>query len=101
MAATCSTTIRMSEDLKNDCSSILKSLGLTFNSFVNMAVSQLVIQRRVPFEIVAPTEDVPNAETHAALVEAEAKELGLIPDDSVSFSDVHEAMAWLDGDDSL
>jgi DNA-damage-inducible protein J len=35
-------------------------------------------------------------ETRRALVEAEAKELGLIPDDAATFTSVEDAMAYLD-----
>ncbi|MEG2533614.1 MAG: hypothetical protein RSB04_11445 [Gordonibacter sp.] len=60
-----------------------------------MATHQLVNQRRIPFEVV-PAMETPNEETRRALVAAEAKELGLIPDDSAYFNDIDELMAFLD-----
>lgn len=41
---------------------------------------------------------VPNAETRRAMEEAEAKALGLIPDDAPGFRDTEELMAFLDGE---
>lgn len=44
------TTVRMDDDLKAEVNAILDSMGLNFNTFVNMASVQLVSQRRIPFE---------------------------------------------------
>lgn len=89
------TTIRVNENLKAQANEILDSIGLSYNSFVVMATHQLVNQRRIPFEIV-PAMETPNEETRRALIAAEAKELGLIPDDSICFSNVNELMSYLD-----
>lgn len=48
------TTVRMDDDLKAEVNAILDSMGLNFNTFVNMASVQLVSQRRIPFEVRAP-----------------------------------------------
>ncbi len=89
------TTIRIDESLKKQATDILDSIGLGLNAYLNLAVRQLVNQRRIPFELAAAPE-VPNEETRQAMVAAEAKAMGLIPDDSVSFTDVKEMMAFLD-----
>ena len=47
------TTVRMDDDLKAEVNAILDSMGLNFNTFVNMASVQLVSQRRIPFEVRA------------------------------------------------
>lgn len=94
-ALTKATTIRIEEDLRSQAVSILDSIGLSFNSYVQLATRQLVNQRRVPFDLVAPSE-VPNEETHRALVEAEARALGLIPDASPAFTSADQLMAYLD-----
>ena len=39
---------------------------------------------------------VPNEETRRALVAAEAKELGLIPDDAPAFDDIDGLVAFLE-----
>ena len=90
-------TIRMDENLRREASLKLESLGLNFNTFVVMATTQLVAQNRIPFELAVP-QSTPNEVTRRALVEAEAKELGLIPDDSPSFNDVDSLMDFLESD---
>lgn len=75
---------------------LLKTIGLTFNGYLNLPVKQLINQRCIPFEIVPAQSDEPNETTRRAMVSAEAKELGLIPDDGARFDNVHDAMRWLD-----
>lgn len=89
------TTIRIDDDLRSQAVSILDSMGLSFNSYVQLATRQLVIQRRIPFDLVAPSE-VPNEKTHRALAEAEARALGLIPDTSPTFASTDQLMTYLD-----
>ena len=55
------TTVRMDDDLKAEVNAILDSMGLNFNTFVNMASVQLVSQRRIPFEVKAPEPVLPHA----------------------------------------
>ena len=55
------TTIRMDDDLKTQVNALLDSMGLSFNTFVNMASIQLVSQRRIPFEIKEPAPVLPTA----------------------------------------
>lgn len=51
-----STTIRMDDELKREATRRLEALGLTFNTFVVMATTQLVAQNRVPFDLVVPQD---------------------------------------------
>ncbi|WP_143455779.1 damage-inducible protein J [Limosilactobacillus reuteri] len=67
----------------------LEPMGLSINSYFNMAVRQLVIQKKIPFEILAEQEDS-NLTTRRALIEAKAKDLGIIPDGSPHFKNVDE-----------
>ena len=67
---TVATTVRMDEDLKAQATSILDSIGLGLNSYINLAIRQLVNQRRVPFELVAPA-DAPNEESRRAIEETQ------------------------------
>lgn len=92
-----SSTIRMDEALRKEASLKLESIGLNFNTFVVMATKQLVAQNRIPFDLTVP-EPVPNETTRRALIEAEAKELGLIADDSPAFDSTGDLMAFLDND---
>lgn len=91
------TTVRIDSKDRVVATDLLESMGISFNGYLTMAVKQLVNQRRIPFDIV-PAAYEPNEATRRALVAAEAKELGLIPDDAVSFESVADAMAWLDGE---
>lgn len=94
---TTSTTIRMDPSLKEAATFRLDALGMNFNTFVVMATKQLVAQNRLPFSTEVPRGYVPTEETRRALVEAEARELGLLPDDAPSFTDVDGLMSYLDG----
>lgn len=91
------TTVRIEDELKSQAVSILDSIGLSFNSYVQLATRQLVNQRRIPFELVAASE-IPNEQTYRVLVGAEAKALGLIPDDSRTFTDSDALMNFLESD---
>ena len=53
------TTVRIEEGLKEQATEFLDSVGLSLNSYLNLAVRQLVNQRKIPFEIVGRAE-VPN-----------------------------------------
>ena len=90
------TTITLDEDIKRETTEILNSIGMTLSGYFNLAARQLCIKRRVPFEIEAP-DPSPNEETRRAMIAAEAKELGLIPDDAPGFTDADELVAFLDG----
>ncbi len=90
------TTVRFDERDKAAATEILDSIGLTLNSYLNMAVKQLINKRRVPFDLEAPAE-LPNVETRQSMVIAQAKELGLIVDDSPSFDNADDALAYLKG----
>ncbi|MEY8436292.1 type II toxin-antitoxin system RelB/DinJ family antitoxin [Atopobiaceae bacterium 24-176] len=89
------TTVRIDNNDRAEAADLLESMGISFNGYLTMAVKQLVNQRRIPFDIVPATYE-PNEATRRALVAAEAKELGLLPDDAVSFESIADAMAWLD-----
>ena len=89
------TTLRFDESDKALATDILKSMGLTFNGYLSMAVKQLINQQRVPFEIVAAKAE-PTQETRLAMLRAEAKAAGLIPDDDPSFDNVDDFFASLE-----
>lgn len=89
------TTVRFDESLKKDAVGILDSIGLSLNSYLTLALKQLVNQRRVPFDL-APAPEVPNEETRRAMILAEAKEMGLIEDDAATFDSVEDAISYLE-----
>ena len=89
------TTIRLDDKLKKELTKELKSMGLSINGYFNLAARQLVIQKKVPFEVLAEYDE-PTETTKKALVTAQTKELGIIPDDSPSFDNVDELKNYLD-----
>ncbi|MBQ9067981.1 MAG: type II toxin-antitoxin system RelB/DinJ family antitoxin [Eggerthellaceae bacterium] len=89
------TTLRFDETDKVEATDLLKSMGVTFNGYLGMAVKQLINQRRIPFEIV-PAAYEPTEETRLAMLRAEAKAAGLIPDDDLSFADPDDFIASLE-----
>ncbi|WP_033388641.1 type II toxin-antitoxin system RelB/DinJ family antitoxin [Levilactobacillus parabrevis] len=96
MMCTTSVTITLDEQLRQAVTAQLQAVGLTLNAYFVLAAKQLVIQDRIPFAVLTPGENEPNAVTRRAMVVIEAKELGLIPDDSPVFTDVAAMMAYLD-----
>ena len=89
------TTVRFDEGLKADATDILDSIGLSLNSYLTLALRQLVNQRRVPFDL-APAPEAPNEETRRAMILADAKEMGLIKDDAATFDNVEDALSYLE-----
>lgn len=94
--STTPTTIRIDDDLRKELEPRLKTIGLSLNGYLTLAAKQLVIQNKVPFEIMV--QDEPNGTTERALLEAQSKQLGLIPDSSPSFKNVDDLMNFLNGD---
>jgi DNA-damage-inducible protein J len=52
--ATVQTQIRIDEDVKREASELLNGLGLNLSDAVNMYLRQIILQRRIPFEIKYP-----------------------------------------------
>lgn len=100
MAKTVTTTIRLDEELKKELTHDLDIMRLNINAYFTMAAKQLVLvlKKKIPFEISTSSNDIPNETTRKAMILAEAKELGLIPDDSPRFSNVDDMMEFLDGE---
>ena len=87
-------TIRMNDDLKARVNQTLDAIGMNFNTYVTMASIQLVNQQRLPFDTSVRTEE-PNEQTKRAMLEADAKERGVLPDGEASFNSAQDAIAWL------
>jgi DNA-damage-inducible protein J len=58
------TTIRIDNDLKNECDLIFEDLGLTLSAAMTLFLKQVVKTRGIPFELKA---HVPNKETRKTL----------------------------------
>lgn len=50
MAKTVTTTIRLDEELKKELTHDLDIMGLNINAYFTMAVKQLVLKKKIPFE---------------------------------------------------
>jgi DNA-damage-inducible protein J len=58
------TTIRIDNDLKQECDIIFRDLGLTMSAAMNLFLKQVVRTRSIPFELKA---HVPNKTTRKTL----------------------------------
>lgn len=74
--ATTNLSIRMDVELKKQAEAMLSDMGLNMTTAMNMFLRQVVRQGKIPFEIAT---DIPNAETLAAMQEAEDMLSGKIP----------------------
>ena len=77
---------RIDTNLKKNAENILSSIGLDITSAIRLFLTQCGVQRRLPFQPVAPEE--PNEETIAAMQEAEDIASGKIK--SKGYDDVDE-----------
>lgn len=72
------------DDVKRRAADLYESMGMSLSTAVNMFLRQSLAEDGLPFR---PRRYVgvrltPTEETRRAMIEAEAKELGIIPDDS-------------------
>lgn len=93
--ATSATTIRLDDELKEKLTKELNAAGLSINAYFNMAARQLIIQKKIPFEILTETDE-PTEETRRALVAAEARKLGIIPDNVPEFDNTKDLKNFLE-----
>ena len=88
--STITTSIRIDAQLKSEADRLFADLGMNFSTAVNTFLRQAVREQGLPFR---PTRDVPNAETLAAMREADR--IAADPD-ARGFSSVDELFADLD-----
>lgn len=67
MAATTMVHVRLDEGIKAQATETLASMGLSVSDAVRVFLTRVVADKALPFEL-----KVPNAETRAALAEADA-----------------------------
>ena len=84
-----SVSFRIDSKLKQDAEKLFDSLGMNMTTAFNIFLRQSVRERGIPFDI---TTNVPNAETLAAMEEAEK----LLADPNVKGYPVEEALRILD-----
>lgn len=68
MANTTNISIRMDVELKKQAEKLFAELGMNMTTAFNIFLRQAVRQQRIPFDVAL---EVPNAETIAAMEEAE------------------------------
>ena len=86
---TANVSFRIDTDIKNQADRLFAELGLNMTTAFNMFIRQAIREGSIPFNI---TINTPNAETVAAMLEAER----IIHDPSVKrYSDVEEALREL------
>jgi DNA-damage-inducible protein J len=88
--STITTSIRTDAQLKQEADRLFADLGMDFTTAVNMFLRQAVRMQGLPFR---PTCDVPNAETIAAMREADR--IAADPE-AQGFASVDELFADLD-----
>ena len=62
-ASTSIVQVRMNTEMKKATEQMLKSMGLNMSTAVNLLCKQILVQKKLPFEVIA----VPNAVTEKAL----------------------------------
>lgn len=67
--ATSIVQVRMDSALKNDVDKMLKSMGMNMSTAFNMLARQILIQKKLPFEVIA--EDTAQQETDYILANCE------------------------------
>lgn len=87
-------TVCIDEKVKQAVDAQLKQMGLSFNTFVNLAVTQFLIQGKIPFNIKAPL-DIPNETTQKAIDLVEKEENGEIPDTIPFFTDSDKMVEYM------
>ncbi len=68
MADTTNISIRMDTELKKQAEKLFSELGMNMTTAFNIFLRQAVRQQRIPFDVAL---EIPNAETIAAMDEAE------------------------------
>ena len=81
MPATAMIHVRVDEDVKAQATETLASMGLSVSDAVRVFLKRVVVEKAMPFEV-----RVPNAETRAAMAEADA----IVRDRDVRFASARE-----------
>lgn len=87
MAATTMVHVRLDEGIKAQATETLAAMGLSVSDAVRVFLTRVVADKALPFEL-----KVPNAETRAALAEADA----IVKSRSARFGSAEEAFDALE-----
>jgi len=94
MAKTATINMRVDPRVKSDAESIFSSLGMTLTEAINVFLHKSVMEGGLPFDVRQPRY---NAETEAAMAEAQAIIEGEIP--AASYASAAEMFAAIDEED--
>lgn len=85
------------DDVKARAAALYDSMGMSLSTAVNMFLRQSLVDNGLPFRPrrYEGIRLVPTEETRRVMVEAEAKELGLMPDDAVECRTEEEVLDHL------
>lgn len=61
------TTIRYDEKTRDEIMPLLESMGISLNTYMNMALHQLAIQKRIPFRIYGTSRSEADAPMFAEI----------------------------------
>ena len=78
-------TLRFDDTMKRDLDEMVDEMGMTLTTFFMVYAKRALRERKIPFEISAPT---PNEETLAAL--AELRDMERHPESYKAYTDVDE-----------
>lgn len=67
MASTSMVHVRVDDKIKLEATETLASMGLSVSDAVRVFLTRVVVEKQLPFAL-----KVPNSETHAAMIEADA-----------------------------
>jgi DNA-damage-inducible protein J len=74
MSKTVTITMRIEPELKAGAEKVLKELGMTTTQAITTFLTQVKLQRGLPFKVELPTSNhVPNAQTQASFDETESE----------------------------
>ncbi|MBQ8676947.1 MAG: type II toxin-antitoxin system RelB/DinJ family antitoxin [Alphaproteobacteria bacterium] len=64
---------RVDSKLKEEAESIMSKLGITLNEAIRMFLTQVIIQKGIPFRATLKTEHEPNERLQQVIADVEAK----------------------------
>ena len=55
MSKTAIIQVRVEPEVKREAEAMLKKLGLTISQYINLAIHQLILEERIPFDVKLST----------------------------------------------
>ena len=81
--------IQINSEDKEQATNILADLGMNMNTFVNLAIKQLIKHEKIPFEISNPK---PKKNLMEALIESEKIEYEVDKNEKIGFKSVNSML---------